>query len=79
MPGRLVVRLGPQERHQALPRLWSGRFGEREVEQEGEQFGLGDAHGGCAAVARLDRQRPENPEIDHGFVSKDGAIEEKTA
>ena len=56
MSGRIVVRLRPQERHQAVPGLGPGGLGQREVEQEREPLGLGDGRDRRVAIARLDRQ-----------------------
>src|SRR3954468_22462650 len=71
--------LGPEERHQAVPGVTPGRLGERQIQQQRQTLGLGDGRDRWAALMRLDRQRAENPEVDHEWAAETAWIEEMTA
>jgi hypothetical protein len=79
MPRRIVVGFRPQERRQAVPGLEPGGLGQCEVEQERQTLGLGDGRDQSAAIARLDRQSAENPELDHEWAAETARIDERTA
>ena len=64
VPRGLVICLGPQEGHQAFPRLGSRGFRQGEVEQQRQAFGLGE-RSDRSAVRRPNLERAEESKFDH--------------
>ena len=63
----LVVRLGPQQGNQAVPRLGARRFGQRQIEQESKPLGLGKCDRRSVPARCVDRKSAQDPDVDQGI------------